>query len=114
METEQYWRSLINSGLTRLLILRAVSRGPTHGYAILQYLSEFTKGCCVPTFGSIYPILKEMETIGLAKSEDRTVKGRERTEYILTEKGMDAYQTAMSVWKEVMPYLERVLEDHKE
>ncbi|MGE4275240.1 MAG: PadR family transcriptional regulator [Candidatus Methanomethylophilaceae archaeon] len=114
MESEQYWRSLINSGLTRLLILRAVSRGPTHGYAILQYLSEFTEGCCVPTYGSIYPILSEMENTGLAISESRTVNGRDRKEYVLTEKGRQAYQTAMSVWKDVMPYLEKVLEDHVE
>jgi len=55
-----YWKSLINTGLTKLLVLKVLSVGPNHGYGILKELESITSGCCVPTFGSIYPILKDV------------------------------------------------------
>ncbi len=45
-----HWKSLINTGLTKLLVLKVLSVGPNHGYGILKELESITSGCCVPTF----------------------------------------------------------------
>jgi len=114
MDSKDYWRALVNMSLSRLLILRALSHGPTHGYAILQEVSRFTKGCCAPTYGTIYPVLKELERGKYCESEYQTVNGRRRKVYQLNEKGEQAYQTAMEAWAEVLPYLNRVLDDQND
>ena len=60
MTEVNFWKSLINIGLTRILVLKVLSRGPNYGYGILKELGSITSGCCTPTFGTIYPILKEL------------------------------------------------------
>jgi hypothetical protein len=50
-----------------ILILKVLSKGPNHGYGILKELESLTGGCCVPTFGTIYPNLKELTRNGYAK-----------------------------------------------
>lgn len=108
-----YWKSLINIGLTKLLILKVLSRGPNHGYGILKELTNMTGGCCVPTFGTIYPILKELSQGGYAEiHEDRQLKGaRKRRVYTLTSSGVEAYGVALEAWRSTIPYIYRAIEN---
>jgi len=98
-------------GLSKFLILRTLYNGPAHGYILLGKVSEFTKGCCTPTFGTIYPILKELFKGGYVSVKPEVVDGRKRNVYELTEKGKGAYQVAFATWREVVPYLDRVIKD---
>ncbi len=108
-----YWKSLINTGLTKLLVLKVLSKGPNHGYGILKELESVTSGCCVPTFGTIYPVLKELTRRGYADvSEDRQLKGaQKRRVYTLTPLGLDAYRTALEAWRSTIPYIYKAIED---
>jgi PadR family transcriptional regulator, regulatory protein PadR len=108
-----YWKSLINIGLTKLLILKVLSKGPNHGYGILKELQGITGGCCVPTFGTIYPILKELTRHGYAKvSEKKQLKGaQKRRVYTLTRLGIEAYQVALEAWRSTIPYIYKAIED---
>ena len=73
-----YWKSLINIGLTKVLVLKILSKGPNHGYGVLKELESMTSGCCVTTFGTIYPLLKELSQNGYAEiHEDQAAQGRE-------------------------------------
>ena len=110
---QNYWKSLINIGLTKLLILKVLSKGPNHGYGILKELESLTCGCCVPTFGTIYPNLKELERNGYAElSEDRQIKGGQRRRiYALTPTGIEAYQVAVEAWRSTIPYVYKAIED---
>lgn len=107
-----YWKSLINTGLTKLLVLKVLSRGPNHGYGILKELESITSGCCVPTFGTIYPILKDLTKHGYAEvREDTQLKGaQKRRVYTLTPLGIDAYQTAVEAWRSTIPYIYKAIE----
>jgi DNA-binding PadR family transcriptional regulator len=107
-----YWKSLINTGLTKLLVLKVLSRGPNHGYGILKELELITSGCCVPTFGTVYPILKELTRDGYAKvREDRQLKGaQKRRVYTLTPLGFEAYRTALEAWRSTIPYIYKAVE----
>ena len=111
LEDKDYWKSLINMSLTRSLILEALCRQPAHGYAILEKVALSTEGCCTPTYGGIYPVLNQLVEGGYAKVEAETVGGRERKVYELTDKGRDAYQAATGAWKEVLPFINRIVAD---
>jgi PadR family transcriptional regulator, regulatory protein PadR len=109
-----YWKSLVNIGLTKLLVLKVLSTGPNHGYGVLKELESITGGCCVPTFGSIYPILKELTKNGYAKvSEDKQLKGAQKRQvYTLTPLGLKAYEVALEAWRSTIPYIYKAIEDN--
>ena len=72
-----------------------------------------TSGCCVPTFGTIYPILKELTRSGYAEvTEDAQIKGaQKRRVYTLTPLGIEAYEVALEAWRSTIPYIYRALEN---
>ncbi|MGC8491549.1 MAG: PadR family transcriptional regulator [Syntrophobacteraceae bacterium] len=107
-----YWKSSINIGFTKLLVLKVLSKGPNHGYGILKELEWMTSGCCVPTFGTVYPILKELTEGGYAEvCECNPLKGaQKRRVYTLTSLGRDAYRAALEAWRSSIPYIYRAIE----
>ena len=108
-----YWKSLINIGLTKFLVLKVLSMGPNHGYGILKELESMTSGCCVPTFGTIYPILKELTRTRLCEvREDKQLKGaQKRRVYTLTPLGIEAYRVALEAWRSTIPYIYKAMEN---
>lgn len=109
-----YWKSLINIGLTKVLVLKVLSKGPNHGYGILKELESITSGCCVPTFGTIYPILKDLSSHGYAEvKEDTQLKGaQKRRVYTLTSSGIEAYEVALEAWRSTIPYIYKAIENN--
>lgn len=108
-----YWKSLINIGFTRILVLKVLSMGPNHGYGILKELQSITSGCCIPTLGTIYPILKHLTQNGYAQvGEDQQLKGaQKRRVYTLTPSGVEAYKVALEAWRSSIPYIYRAIEN---
>lgn len=111
LENKEYWKSLINMSLSKFFILQTLYRGPSHGYALLEKMRQFTHGCCTPTYATIYPILNELARGGYAVVKTETIGGRKRKVYELTDKGRAAYQESLKVWREVLPYLNRVVNE---
>ncbi len=114
LEDPDYWKSLINMSLSRFFILRTLHEGPTHGYALLERLAAFTRGCCTPAYGTIYPILKELLEGGYAELKIETEGGRQRKVYELTPRGDLAYQQAVATWQDVLPYIKQAVLESKE
>lgn len=112
-EDPEYWKELINVGLSRFFILRMLNEVPTHGYALLDDLKSFTAGCCTPAYGTIYPFLKELLKGKYAQVKLETKEGRERKVYELTPKGIAAFQVATQAWREVLPILEEVMQENQ-
>jgi DNA-binding PadR family transcriptional regulator len=106
-----YWKAAINIGFTKILVLKILAEGRNHGYGILKELESLTCGCCIPTLGTIYPILKELTQHGYAEvSEDRQLKGaQKRRVYALTPSGLEAYRVALDVWRSSIPYISRAI-----
>ncbi len=111
LESSVYWKSLINMSLSKFFILQTLHLGPTHGYALLEKMRQFTQGCCTPTYATIYPILSELAKGEYAVVKAETSDNRQRKVYELTEKGEIAYQEALKVWREVLPYLNKVVNE---
>ncbi len=111
-EDPEYWKGLINNGLSKFYVLKILYEGPSHGYGILKKLTALTGGCCIPTFGTIYPVLKKLTEKGYAKvlkvSNDESK--RQRKVYALTPKGEITYKIALDVWRSVIPYIYRAID----
>ena len=96
---------MIKMSLSRFFILQVLHRQPLHGYEITKHVAGLTNGCCAPTEGSLYPVLKEFTDSGLVELNTQVVSGRKRKVYTLTPSGEQTYQVAAQAWKEVANYI---------
>lgn len=96
-----YWGGTIKMSLSKFFILCVLHQRPMHGYDIAGQVERTTNGCCSPTEGTIYPVLREFEEGGYVTSETTIVSGRERRVYTLTDKGRAAFKVAVEAWMDV-------------
>ena len=99
--SRDYWADTIKMGLSKFFILRVLHDGPMHGYDVARAVKRTTGGCCSPTEGTIYPVLREFEAGGFLTVEEAVVQGRQRRVYALTEAGRAAFRVALDAWMEV-------------
>lgn len=99
--SRSYWAGTIKMSLSKFFILRVLHYAPMHGYDIARTVERTTNGCCSPTEGTIYPVLREFEEGGYVTSKTTVVSGRERKTYTLTDKGREAFQVGVEAWLEV-------------
>ena len=96
-----YWAGTIKIALSKFFVLRVLHDGPSHGYDIAPAVERITSGCCSPTEGGLYPVLRELEQGGYATAKLEVVSGRERKVYELTERGREAFRVGAQAWLEV-------------
>jgi transcriptional regulator len=76
------------TGTLELLVLKALSWGPMHGYAINKWIQERTGDAVIVAEGSLYPALHRLERRGLLHEEwGVTDRNREAKYYSLTTAG---------------------------
>jgi transcriptional regulator len=83
-----------------LLLLAAVQREPTHGYAIAETLRARSGGAFDLPEGTLYPALHRLERAGLLASRWSEVNGRRRRVYQLTKKGHRSLATRHGEWRD--------------
>jgi PadR family transcriptional regulator PadR len=87
------------TGTLDLLILKAVSWGPRHGYAIGRWIRETTSDDVVVQEGALYPALHRLERRGwLAEEWGVTETGREAKYYALTTDGRAHLRAEAKRW----------------
>jgi PadR family transcriptional regulator PadR len=96
-----YWAGTIKMALSKFFVLRVLHDGPSHGYDIARAVERTTSGCCSPSEGGLYPVLREFEQGGYVTSETEIVSGRERKVYTLTDKGREAFGVGVEAWMDV-------------
>jgi DNA-binding PadR family transcriptional regulator len=101
-----YWVGTIKMSLSKFFVLRVLLDGPSHGYDIARAVERVTAGCCSPTAGGLYPVLKELESGGYVTGEAEVVSGRERRVYTLTSKGRQAFRTGAAAWADITAALQ--------
>lgn len=75
-------------GTLDALVLKALTAGPSHGYAIVRWLRERTGDALEVEEGSLYPALYRMERDGLVTSRwGMSELGRRAKFYTVTDKG---------------------------
>lgn len=96
-----YWAGLIKMSLSKFFILCVLNSRSMHGYDITRAVESTTQGCCSPTPGALYPVLREFEAGGYVTCEAQVVSGRQRKVYTITDRGREAFRVAVEAWSEV-------------
>ena len=87
-------------GTLDMLVLRTLSLGPQHGYAIAQHLTRISDDVLKVEQGSLYPALHRLEDRGLLSSEWGVSENNRKAKfYQLTAKGRKHLVTATSRWR---------------
>jgi PadR family transcriptional regulator, regulatory protein PadR len=68
-------------GTLDLLILKAVSLGPLHGYGVLLRIAQISKGALLIEQGALYPALFRLVRQGLLKAKWGTSENKRRAKY---------------------------------
>jgi PadR family transcriptional regulator, regulatory protein PadR len=86
-------------GTLDLLILKAVSLGPLHGYGVLLRIEQISRGALSPEQGAVYPALFRLVRQGLLKGTWGTSDNNRRAKfYQLTAAGRKRLQEEMESW----------------
>src|SRR4026208_262937 len=86
-------------GTLDLLILKAVSWGPTHGYAVARWIEAATNGGLRVGEGSLYPALRRLENREWIAAEWGTSENNRRAKfYTLTPKGRAPPRVGTKTW----------------
>jgi PadR family transcriptional regulator PadR len=98
------------TGTLDLLILKAVSWGPRHGYAIGRWIRDTTSDDVVVQEGALYPALHRLERRGWLDEEwDVTETGREAKYYSLTTEGRAHLRAETKRWSRFSSAVSRAL-----
>jgi PadR family transcriptional regulator, regulatory protein PadR len=98
-------------GTLDLLILKTLSAGPMHGFAIAQRIQQRSDDVLVVEEGSLYPCLYRMEEKGWLKAEwGKSENNRRAKFYELTRAGHKQLEEESAIWERVHRAITLVLE----
>ena len=104
-------KSDLPQGTLDLLILKVVTLGPIHGYAIAQRIQQISRDVLQVQQGSLYPALHRLENRGMLAAEwKESETGREAKFYRLTTKGQTELKNGTESWKQLAKAVRLILE----
>ena len=97
-------------GTLDLLILKALSLEPMHGWSIAQRLEQLSGDALRVGAGSLYPALQRLEERGLVASEWGVTEENRRAKYYeLTRAGRRALGQESRSWREYVRMMDVIL-----
>ena len=98
-------------GTLDLLILKALARGPMHGYGVAQWIHESSQDVLRVEEGALYPALHRLELRGLLSAEWGTSENNRRAKYYaLTATGRKQLSKETEYWRRMAGAVARVLQ----
>jgi transcriptional regulator len=98
-------------GTLDLLILKTLTAGPMHGYAIVQRIQQRSDEVLVVEEGSLYPCLYRMEEKGWISAEwGKSENNRRAKFYSLTRSGRRQLDEETAIWERVHRAITLVLQ----
>ena len=89
-------------GTLDLLILKTLSRGPMHGYAVAEFIEQTSEEVLRVEEGALYPALHRLELRGLLDAEWGASENNRRAKfYELTKSGRRQLETEESSWRKL-------------
>lgn len=86
-------------GTLDLLILKALSLGPQHGWAVSERIRQVSRDTLSVPQGSLYPALHRLERRGWIKAKWGTSANNRRAKYYeLTRRGREQLETETEAW----------------
>jgi PadR family transcriptional regulator PadR len=93
-----------------LLILRALSRGPNHGFGIAQFIRSASGGLLSVEEGSLYPALHRLERDKLVSAGWKVTENARRARYYrLTAAGAKSLEQAERSWSVMAEGISNIL-----
>ena len=97
-------------GTLDLLILKALSLEPMHGWAVAQRLEQLSHDALRVGQGSLYPALQRLEEKGWIDSEWRSTDQNRRAKYYeLTPAGRRALGAESEQWRRYVDMVDLIL-----
>ena len=97
-------------GTLDLLILKAVSLGPEHGYGVLIRIEQITGGALSIEQGALYPALYRLERRGLLKTKwGISDNNRKAKFYELTAAGAKSLDEETAGWNRLVAAMRAAL-----
>ena len=93
-----------------MMILRTLSQGPMHGYAIAKHIRNWSKGDLEIEDGSLYPALQRMLIKGWLKAEWGVTDNNRRARfYKLTATGKKRLESESSAFDKMIRAIQLVM-----
>ena len=97
-------------GTLDVLILKTLSAGPMHGYAVARWVREVTGDVLAIEEGALYPALHRMERRGWVEAEWGVSESNRRAKYYrLTSEGRAALDEQAATWARYVDAMGRVM-----
>lgn len=97
-------------GTLDVLVLKAVSWGPVHGYGVSRLIDEKSRGVLVVDDAALYQALHRLGRQGLVSAEWGTSDNNRRARfYQLTPRGRRRLKTELTWWNEYSSAMDLVL-----
>ena len=97
-------------GTLDMLILKALSKEPRHGYAIAQYVHDGSRDVLRVEEGALYPALHRLELRGFVQSEWGISENNRRAKfYRLTADGRRELEREATEWNRVAAAVTRIM-----
>ena len=102
----------LRKGGLDVLLLKTISWGPAHGYAISRWIRETTRGTLQIEEGALYPALHRMEQKQWIESEwGHSENNRRAKFYRITPEGQAQLRSEASSWTRFAEAMARVLNE---
>jgi transcriptional regulator len=102
-------------GTLDLLILKAVSLGPLHGYGVLLRIQQISGDALLIEQGALYPALHRLESQGLLAAEWGTSDNNRRAKfYTLTPAGRRRLREESQGWRRLAGAMAAALDARRE
>ena len=103
-------KSDLLQGTLDMLILKALSLGPLHGYGIIQRIRRMSDEMLTVEQGALYPALYRIELKGWVSAKwGNNETGRKAKFYKLTRAGRKRLEKETREWEQATAILERFL-----
>jgi PadR family transcriptional regulator, regulatory protein PadR len=100
-------------GTVGLLILRALQKGPAHGYAISRWIHARTDGTFAMEDAALYQALHRLEARGWVEAQWGTSDNNRRAKYYaLTADGRKQLRSEVSSWRRYAEAMLKVIEEN--
>jgi len=102
-------------GTLDLLILKTLSWGPAHGYAVARWILQLTGEVLTVGEGSLYPALHRLEERGWIESEWQLSELNRRAKfYHLTTRGRQQLRSETATWGQFVEAVGKVLSTNEQ
>jgi len=98
-------------GTLDMLVLKALARGPRHGYAVAEWIHASSNDVLRVEEGALYPALHRLELRGLLAAEWGTSENNRRAKYYsLTAAGRKHLAAETEQWRRLTGAIARLMQ----